>query len=106
MPTQLLNSVHIRGVDGSFGEDLDPGGTDRSQPVSLRGSWPLEHVQHYLHLPEVSRGHWAKGCSLEYCWSDSGTRLQSGLLRNPGAGPDGCSGREAFMSVSRAESGF
>lgn len=88
MPTQLLNSVHIGGVDGSFGEDLDPGGTDRSQPDSLRGSWPLEHVQHYLHLPEVSTGHEAKGCSLEYCWSDSGTRGQFGLLRNPEAGPD------------------
>lgn len=83
MPTQLLNSVHTGGVDGSFGEDLDPGGTDRSQPDSLRGSWPLEHVQHYLHLPEVTR--------LEYCWSDSGTWVQFGLLRNPEAGPDGCS---------------
>lgn len=55
MPAQLLNSVHIGGVDGSFGEDLDPGGTDRSQPDSLRGSWPLEHVQHYLRSAEVTR---------------------------------------------------
>lgn len=77
MLAQLLNSVHPGGVDGSFGEDLDPGGAGRSQPDGLRASWPLEHVQHYLQRSaEVTRPRaaaWnvagvilAVGCSLAF----------------------------------------
>lgn len=57
--------------------------TDQPERLLASGACPA--------LFEVSRGHQAKGCSLGYCWSASGTGGQFGLLRNPEAGPDGCS---------------